>query len=113
MGLIAGFFAYKMLKKNLEEHPYPFEITPDTGSIEYVSTAPEYRRHGIAASWIQHIIDDTPYENSALEVANTNETALRLYQRLGFAEFMRMKSPAPKASGVNEFVYMKKEKNPL
>ncbi len=113
LGLIAGFFAYRMLKKHLELHTYPFSLTPDTGSIEFVSTAPEYRGKGVAADLIRNIMDDTPYDSYVLEVADTNETAIRLYERLGFTEFMRVKSPDSAKSGVNEFVYMRTKWQPV
>lgn len=107
LGLICGSFAYIMLRKYLENHPYPFEMEPHTGSVEFVATAPEYRGQGVAAMLIRHIISASPYDEYVLEVADTNAAAIRLYERLGFREFLRVKAPDSKRSGVNEFVYMK------
>jgi ribosomal protein S18 acetylase RimI-like enzyme len=108
LGFVRGAFAYSMLKKNLQEHGYPFELSKDTGSIEFVATTPEYRNKGVAYALIEHVMGNRPYKNFVLEVADTNEAALRLYRRLGFEEFKRVKAPGAKASGVNFFVYMKK-----
>jgi GNAT superfamily N-acetyltransferase len=108
LGLIGGTFAYSMLKKNLENHPYPFEVTTQMGSIEFVATAPEYRGQGVAADLIRHIMDEMPCSDYILEVADTNKTALRLYERLGFAEFIRVPEKHPKQSGLNYYVYMKR-----
>jgi ribosomal protein S18 acetylase RimI-like enzyme len=108
LGLIGGAFAYSMLKQNLENHSYPFDVTARMGSIEFVATAPEYRGRGVAADLIMHIMDETPRAEYVLEVADTNTTAVRLYERLGFVEFMRTKAPGSKISGVNYYVYMRR-----
>ncbi|MDR2044708.1 MAG: GNAT family N-acetyltransferase [Clostridium sp.] len=63
----------------------------DTGSAEFVAAAPEDRGQGIAAALISHIMEDMPYQSDVLEAADADETAVRLYRRLGFAEFMRTK----------------------
>lgn len=107
LGLISGSFAYIVLKKHLENHPYPFEMEHRTGSVEFVATAPEYRGQGVASALIRHIMSVSPYDEYVLEVADTNTIAVRLYERLGFQEFLRVKAPNSKRNGVNDFVYMK------
>lgn len=108
LGFVRGTFAYAMLKKNLQEHGYPFALAEDSGSIEFVATAAEYRNKGVAYVLIEHVMATRPYKHFVLEVADTNEAAMRLYQRLGFTEFKRVKAPSAKISGVNFFVYMGK-----
>jgi ribosomal protein S18 acetylase RimI-like enzyme len=95
-----------MLKKHLVEHTYPFTVTVQMGSIEFVATSPEHRGKGAARGLIDYIINNTYYSEYVLEVADNNTTAVKLYEKLGFAEFMR--TPAPKGSGVDYFVYMTK-----
>lgn len=107
LGLVSGSFAYIMLKKKLEDHRYPFEVEPRTGSVEFVATSPEYRGQGVAALLIRNMMSSSPYDEYVLEVADTNTTAVRLYERLGFREFMRVKEPNSKRSGINHLVYMK------
>jgi ribosomal protein S18 acetylase RimI-like enzyme len=109
LGLIRGSIAYTMLKKHLVEHSYPFELSPRTGSIEFVAAAPEYRGQGAAHGLIAHIMNVMPCTEYVLEVADTNTAAVRLYEKLGFREFKRVQNPAAKNSGFNFFVYMKTE----
>jgi ribosomal protein S18 acetylase RimI-like enzyme len=108
LGFIGGRFAYSMLSKHLVNHSYPFELSPQTGSIEFVATAERHKGKGAAYGLIEHIMGNMAYSEYVLEVADTNASAVRLYEKLGFAEFKR--TPAPKVSGFNHFLYMKKEK---
>ncbi|MDR0382293.1 MAG: GNAT family N-acetyltransferase [Oscillospiraceae bacterium] len=109
LGLVRGLLAYSMLKTNLQEHGYPFEIPPRTGSIEFVATAPEFRGKGVAFALIEHVMKTCGYVEYVLEVADTNTVAIRLYERLGFKEFHRVPEKHPKQSGLNNYVYMKRE----
>jgi ribosomal protein S18 acetylase RimI-like enzyme len=111
LGKIRGSLAYSMLKTNLQEHGYPFEIPPKTGSIEFVATAKEFRGKGVAFALIEHVMKISAYTDYILEVADTNTTAMRLYARLGFKEFHRVPEKHPKQSGLNFYVYMKREAN--
>jgi ribosomal protein S18 acetylase RimI-like enzyme len=108
LGLIRGSFAYSMLKTNLQDHGYPFEVPPQAGSIEFVATAPGYRGKGVANALIEHIMQACGKGEYILEVADTNATALRLYKRLGFEEFERVMEKHPKQSGLNYYVYMRR-----
>ncbi len=89
---------------------YPFAIKKEMGMIEFVATSPRHRGQGIASAVIGHIIASTPYREYALEVADTNINAVKLYEKLGFREFMRVKQKNSKQSGINHLVYMKYEK---
>jgi len=106
LGLIRGNIAYIVLKKHLTGRCYPFEFTQSMGSIEFVATAEEHREKGAAFGLISFILDNTDYCEYVLEVADTNDVAMRLYKRLGFNEIKRL--PAPKKSELNYYVYMKK-----
>lgn len=107
LGFIKGTTTLIILKKQFEEKPYPFEIEKGMGTIEFVATSPKYRGRGVATAIINHIVSATPYSEYVLEVADTNETAVKLYQTLGFTEFMRVKEKHSKQSGVNYLIYMK------
>lgn len=110
LGFVRGNIACSVLKKEFMMRKYPFNIQPGTASIEFVATAPEFRGKGIAASIIRYIIDVTSHAEYVLEVADTNENAVRLYQKLGFAEFQRVKQKYSEQSGINYLVYMKYSK---
>lgn len=77
------------------------------GTVEFVATSTEYRSKGVASSIINHIFETTPYNEYVLEVADTNEKAVRLYEKLGFSEFMRVKEKHSKQSGINNLLYLK------
>jgi len=107
MGFFHGSIFYFMLNKVVIQKPYPFNQPPQAASIEFVATAQEYRGKGAAFGLLSYVMDVEPYSEYVLEVIGINTAAIRLYEKLGFVEFMRV--PAPKGSGLEHFVYMKKE----
>ena len=106
LGFLRGRIAYKMLNKHIVNHSYPFDFSPETGVIEFVATAPGFRGQGIAGRLLAHVMEVSPYDEFILEVADTNTSAVHTYEKAGFIEFIR--EPAPKNSGFNYFVYMKR-----
>jgi ribosomal protein S18 acetylase RimI-like enzyme len=90
LGFIMGSFAYRVLKKEFEDKGYPFEIGADTGSVEFVATAMDYKRQGAAYAVIEHILS-VGYADYVLEVEDNNIAAIKLYTKLGFAECHRVK----------------------
>ena len=107
LGFFRGNFAYYMLKRHMVRNAYPFSLGSQTGSIEFVATSPDYRNRGIARGLITHTMQVNPYNSYVLEVADTNESAVSVYTKLGFKEIKRVK--APRNSGVNFFLYMRKD----
>jgi len=105
LGRISGTIAYRMLCKHLLGHTYPFDLSPETGSIEFVATKEKHRGKGIAKGLIRFIMKQTKYNEYVLEVASSNTSAIKLYDKLGFREFKKI--PAPKKSGFDHYVYMK------
>lgn len=106
LGAISGRMAKWMLAKHLVNIKYPFEVNENMGSISFVATSPEYRGKSIGQQLIAHIMENSHYAEYVLEVADNNASAIRLYEKLGFSEFAR--KPAPKASGFNYLLYMKR-----
>ena len=88
LGFFKGSMAGIFLKKEFEA---PYEnFPPNTGSVEFVGTAPEFRGQGVASQIIQHIIENTPYNDYVIEeVADTNTPAMSLYKKMGFEEYKR------------------------
>lgn len=107
LGFIKGNIANKVLKGQFENHPYPFELTKDMLSIEFVSVDDKFRNQGVASGLIKHIIEFSSGNEFVLEVADTNIQAVNLYNKLGFIEFMRVSQKHPKQSGINNLLYMK------
>jgi len=58
-------------------------------------------------------MQELPYNEYILDVADTKENAYRLYKKLGFTEFMRKQEKHPKLKGLNERIYMKWCKNEI
>lgn len=108
LGFLKGSIAAVALKKEFES---PFENPfPETGSIEFVGTASEFRGQGVALQLIRHIIENTAYREYLIhEVADTNISAMSLYTKLGFEEYNRIPIPQKKAMkiGINNFISLK------
>lgn len=108
LGFFKGSMAGVFLKKEFEA---PYEnFPPNSGSIEFVGTAPKFRGQGVASQIIKHIIEDTPYKDYVIEeVADTNIPAMRLYEKLGFKEYRRKTLPKKmaKKNGINNLVSLK------
>lgn len=113
LGYFRGTIAYSILKHEFEEKKYPFEIEKDMGMVEFVATSINHRGQGVATVIMNYIFDSTPYNVYALEVADTNTNAVKLYEKLGYKEFLRIKQKHNKHSGINHLVYMKYTKNTL
>lgn len=111
LGFIMGTVAHRVLKNEFEDKPYPFEITQDMGTIEFVATSSKHRGKGVATQIIQHIHAHTPFKKYVLEVADTNINAIRLYKKLGYQVFKRVPEPHSKQSGFNYYLYMQFVKN--
>jgi ribosomal protein S18 acetylase RimI-like enzyme len=108
LGFFKGSMAGIFLKKEFEA---PYEnFPPNTGSVEFVGTAPKFRGQGVASQIILHIIENTPYNDYIIEeVADTNTPAMQLYRKLGFEEYKRKPIPKKiaKKIGVNNFLSLK------
>ncbi|HKL60301.1 MAG TPA: GNAT family N-acetyltransferase [Sphaerochaeta sp.] len=107
LGIIRGIITYFMLKREFEDKKYPFEISEGMGMVEFVATSPINRGKGVATAIMNEIILSTVYDEYVLEVADTNTAAIKLYEKLGFKEFLRIKQKHSERSGVNHLVYMK------
>jgi ribosomal protein S18 acetylase RimI-like enzyme len=105
LGPMRGRFAHRMLTKFLIQTEYPFEIKPNMGSIEFVVSDPSIRGQGVTGRLIEYTMQHRRYLEYVLEVASTNTRAVRLYESLGFTEFMR--KPASKRSGVGDYLYLR------
>jgi len=110
LGFVRGNISHFILKRHMIRNAYPFNLSKKTGSIEFVATAPDFRKQGLGFKLLSFIMEETPYDAYILEVADINTNAVCLYEKLGFKEMKRMK--AVKRSGVNFFIYMRITKKP-
>ncbi|MBD2862347.1 GNAT family N-acetyltransferase [Paenibacillus oceani] len=108
LGFYKGTMAGIFLKKEFEtSFVYPLH---ESGSIEFVGTAVEFRGQGVASQLIRHILEHTPYKVYLIEeVADTNIPAMKLYQKLGFEEYKRKQIPMKRAKniGINHIVSLR------
>lgn len=108
LGLYKGALAGLLLKKPFEK--YHENLLENTGAIEFVGTARNFQGRGVASLLIQHIIENTPYDNFIIDdVADTNIPAIKLYEKLGFEEYDRTEMPGASAknNGMNYLVSFK------
>ncbi|NLK27638.1 MAG: GNAT family N-acetyltransferase [Clostridiales bacterium] len=103
LGFVMGNFAYSMLNKEFNTTlTYP----DDTTYIECVATSEAARGKGVCTGLFRYVMKELPYRQFILEVADTNQTAYRLYNKLGFSEFERKKEKYSKLKGFNQRIYM-------
>jgi len=106
LGWLRGIISYVILKRHMMNNNPPFTLSPETGLIEFVATAPEYVRKGYCRALLSYVMDSQPFDAYMLEVAENNFGAMALYEKLGFKEIKRVS--APKRSGVGAYVYMRR-----
>jgi ribosomal protein S18 acetylase RimI-like enzyme len=104
LGFIKGSMAYSFMKN---EFNTPLAYPTNTAYIECVATIPEARGKGVATEMMKYILNEQLYDEYILEVADTNHTAKKIYEKLGFKEFERKKEKFAKIKGVNYRIYMK------
>ncbi len=107
-GVVKGTVAYYSMKKIFHK---PLNYSDHMTYIECVATSPLARGKGVATQLMEYVYHQLPYTEYILEVVNSNENAIRLYEKLGYVEFKRKKAKFPKIMGFEYAAYMKKIKN--
>ncbi|WP_246131886.1 GNAT family N-acetyltransferase [Paenibacillus hemerocallicola] len=106
LGFYKGTIASMVFKREFQKPS--LETGEDIASVGFVATSGKYRRKGVATAIMNHLFALPQYREYVLEgVADTNTSALKLYEKLGFKEFKRIKQKHTKISGINYYVYMK------
>jgi ribosomal protein S18 acetylase RimI-like enzyme len=108
LGFYKGTLANIFLKPEFEKPP--METGDNIASVEFVATASKFRGNGVATAIMNYIFSLPQYDQYVLEVADTNTSAVKLYEKLGYKEFKRIKHKHSKRSGINYLVYMKYSK---
>jgi len=66
-----------------------FELIEDTGHLEWVAVAPEYRRQGVAARLIERAVEafrEAGKKRVVADIASGNEASRAMAARTGFTE---------------------------
>ena len=108
LGEDKGNLAYNIL---VQEFNSALTYDDDTGYIECVATSPKARIQGVSTALCKHVMQQFPYRRYVLEVTDTNEHAFRLYRKLGFEVFERIKEENSAQLGYNERIYMQWRKS--
>jgi len=88
LGRFKGTLVYKLAAPILAR---PRAQDPEEGYIDYLTTDPAFRGRGIGTAMFRYACEHLPYERYTLEVLSKNETAIRLYTKLGLRR-VRMKN---------------------
>ena len=108
LGFIRGGIAKFFLKKEFEKHSYPFDMCADTDSIEFIAVDKDYRGKNIAGGLLDYIAQNSSKNRFVLEVASSNTSAIRAYEKFGFVEFftINLSSKEQKYAGFEKYIYM-------
>ncbi|GAA4613494.1 GNAT family N-acetyltransferase [Saccharopolyspora hordei] len=106
LGPVKGTVAGAVFRRTFTEAlPHPVE---GTASLEFVASATRFRGQGVAKALLQHLLALPQYREYLLvEVAGTNEPALRLYEKLGFREYARTKVRHTRWTGIHHYVSLR------
>ncbi|MCC8022918.1 MAG: GNAT family N-acetyltransferase [Clostridiales bacterium] len=109
LGAVEGSIAHPLFKRGFENTDTPFPFLPGLCNVEFVATAEKFRGPGVATPLIRDLIAATPYRDYMLDVADSNVPAVKVYEKIGFQDFMRVpQNPAlAKWGGFHALVYMK------
>lgn len=81
---------------------------PGIGEIAFVASARRFRGRGAAKAVLEHILTLPGYREFRLEdISDVNESALGLYERVGFHEYRRRRVRHTRWSGINAYVSMR------
>ncbi|MHC6174979.1 GNAT family N-acetyltransferase [Glutamicibacter endophyticus] len=108
LGAIRGSISYQIVRSQfLGAYPEP---SPDLAEIGFVTTAPGFRRRGLARALMQHLVSDTGFQRFVLrDIKDTNQAALQLYRGLGFREYERRPVRFARRAGFHEYLSLRLE----
>lgn len=88
LGFFMGSLAYFLMHK---EFHTSLDFPNNVGFIECVATSKLARNKGVCTKLLEFVMQELPYDEYILDVADANENAYRLYKKMGFIEFKRKK----------------------
>lgn len=104
-----GRFKAFLLGLGFSDFEKPIKIPKTTGYIEYVAVDAAYRGQGLAQQMLKESMKLAGFKDYILDVKDSNEAAIRCYQKFGFREFTRKKKPfLNPLKDFKEFVWMER-----
>lgn len=76
----------KIIGYGITAHGYSTEFGGECIWIEDIFVEANYRGHGVGTKFIRHVTELYPEKIFRLEASQGNESALKIYKRLGFKE---------------------------
>jgi len=108
LGRVKGTLVYRFAAPILAK---PHTQDPDEGYLDYLTTDPDYRGRGIGTAMFRHVCETLPYERYTFEVLSKNETAIRLYTKLGMKRVKVKNDPVASLVGHGKPIIMAFETN--
>lgn len=71
-----------------------------------MATTTKARGKGVSTALMKHVQEELPYKRYVLEVTDSNQVALSLYQKLGFREIERKSEEKKEEKGFSERICM-------
>lgn len=104
-----GRFKTFLLSLGFSDFEKPIKIPATTGYIEYVAVDATQRGQGLAQQMLKESMRIAGFKDYVLDVKDSNEAAIRCYQKLGFREFTRKKKPfLNPLKDFKEFIWMER-----
>lgn len=104
LGQVKGRLAYRLLYSYFN---LPVDLAENTAYIDAVATQKESQGKGVATALFKLVQAEGEFKHFMLDVTDTNKSAYRLYEKLGFKEIKRKPVKFKKIRGFNERIYMK------
>jgi len=103
LGRIKGGLVYRFAAPILAK---PHVTDPAVGYLDYLTTDPAFRGRGIGTAMFRYVCETLPYERYTFEVLSKNETAIRLYTKLGMRQVKVKKDPVASLVGSGSPIIM-------
>ncbi|MDG4825912.1 GNAT family N-acetyltransferase [Asanoa sp. WMMD1127] len=105
LGLVRGTVTHQIIRTQFMR-PRPPDFPTEIG---FVATAPAHQGRGVATALLRHLLALPGHREFVLEdIKDTNEPALSLYRKLGFAEYRRRRVRFAGRAGFTHYVSMKR-----
>ena len=108
IGRFKGRLVYRFAAPILAK---PHVEDPSLGYLDYLTTDPSFRGRGIGTAMFRYVCETLPYERYTFEVLSKNETAIRLYTKLGMRQVKVKNDPVASLVGHGKPIIMAFEAN--
>lgn len=106
LGPVKGTIAAVVFKREFQKRTS--DTAPGRAFVASVATARTFRGRGVGTALMEHLLTLPAYTEYVLEdIADTNTAALRLYKKVGYREFRRVRVGHTKRTGIRYYVSMR------